>query len=144
MTVERRRSILRGAASVLVTAAFYELLARSGMYQRALLPTLEAIASSLVEQIADGSMPMHVLYTMYRMLTGFALAIIVGLPLGVLMARFRPAEHFFLPLTSALMPIPSLALVPVFMLWFGIGNTVSILIVFYAATFPMALSAWTG
>jgi NitT/TauT family transport system permease protein len=89
-------------------------------------------------------MPMHALYTMYRMLTGFALAVAVGLPLGVLMGRYRPVEHFFLPITSALMPIPSLALVPVFMLWFGIGNTVAILIVFYAATFPMALSAWSG
>ena len=144
MTADRRRTILRGTAAVLVTAAFYELMARSGIYQRALLPTLETIGASLVEQIADGSMPMHVLYTMYRMLTGFALAIVVGLPLGVLMGRYRPVEHFFLPLTSALMPIPSLALVPVFMLWFGIGNTVSILIVFYAATFPMALSAWSG
>ena len=49
-----------------------------------------------------------------------------------------------LPLTSALMPIPSLAWVPVFILWFGLGNTVSILIVFYAAMFPMVLNAWTG
>jgi NitT/TauT family transport system permease protein len=144
MTADRKRSILRGAAAVLVTAALYEIAACSGLYPRALLPTLETIASSLVTQIADGTMPMHALYTMYRMLTGFALAVAVGLPLGVLMGRYRPVEHFFLPITSALMPIPSLALVPVFMLWFGIGNTVAILIVFYAATFPMALSAWSG
>ena len=42
------------------------------------------------------------------------------------------------------MPIPSLAWVPVFILWFGLGNTVAILIVFYAALFPMLLNAWTG
>ena len=42
------------------------------------------------------------------------------------------------------MPIPSLAWVPVFILWFGLGNTVSILIVFYAALFPMMLNAWSG
>jgi NitT/TauT family transport system permease protein len=42
------------------------------------------------------------------------------------------------------MPIPSLALGPLFMLWVGIGNTASILIVFYAALFPMMLNAWTG
>jgi NitT/TauT family transport system permease protein len=78
------------------------------------------------------------------MLTGFVLAILVGVPLGILMARFRPVEHFFMPLVSALMPIPSLALAPVFILWFNLGNTVSILIVFYAAMFPMVLNAWTG
>ena len=49
-----------------------------------------------------------------------------------------------LPLASALMPIPSLAWVPVFILWFGLGNTVTILIVFYAALFPMLLNTWSG
>ncbi len=66
------------------------------------------------------------------------------MPLGILMARFRPVENFFLPLVSALMPIPSLAWVPVFILWFGLGDTVAILIVFYAAMFPMLLNTWSG
>ena len=60
------------------------------------------------------------------------------------MGRFRAVENFVLPLASALMPIPSLAWVPVFILWFGLGNTVAILIVFYAALFPMLLNTWTG
>ena len=78
------------------------------------------------------------------MLIGFALAVAVGLPLGMLMARSRAVEHFVLPLASALMPIPSLAWVPVFILWFGLGNTVTVLIVFYAALFPMLLNTWSG
>ena len=73
-----------------------------------------------------------------------ALAVVVGLPLGILMGRFKPIENFFMPLASALMPIPSLAWVPVFILWFGLGNTVAILIVFYAALFPMLLNTWSG
>jgi len=77
-------------------------------------------------------------------LVGFGLAVAVGLPLGVLMARFRPVEHFVLPLASALMPIPSLAWVPVFILWFGLGDLVTVLIVFYAALFPMLLNTWSG
>ena len=60
------------------------------------------------------------------------------------MARFAAIENFFLPLVSALMPIPSFALVPLFMLWFGIGNLTTILIVFYAATFPMVFNTWSG
>ena len=60
------------------------------------------------------------------------------------MGRVSAIEGFVLPLASALMPIPSLAWVPVFILWFGLGDTVSILIVFYAALFPMLLNAWSG
>jgi NitT/TauT family transport system permease protein len=89
-------------------------------------------------------MVIHAAYTLYRVLAGFALAVLVGLPLGVLMARWRPAERFCQPLVGALMPIPSFSLVPLFMLWFGIGNLTTILIVFYAATFPMVLNAWSG
>lgn len=144
MSSDRNRSILRGAATILVVAALYEMTARSGVFPRALMPTLPKVASTFVDLAADGTLFWHALSTLYRMLAGFALAIVVGLPLGTLMGRYRPVESFFMPITSALMPIPSLAWVPVFILWFGLGNTVAILIVFYAAMFPMALSAWSG
>ncbi len=144
MSSDRTRSILRGTATVLIVAAIYEATARSGVFPRALMPTLAKVASTFVDMMADGTMEWHALYTLYRMLAGFALATLVGLPLGILMGRYRAVENFFLPLASALMPIPSLAWVPVFILWFGLGDKVTILIVFYAATFPMVLSAWSG
>jgi NitT/TauT family transport system permease protein len=144
MSAERTRSILRGTMSILVMAALYETIARSGLFPPALMPTLGKVGSTLIDLLADGSMLRHAFYTLYRMLSGFALAVAIGLPLGILMGRYRAVENFFLPLTSALMPIPSLAWVPVFILWFGLGNTVTILIVLYAAMFPMVLSAWSG
>jgi NitT/TauT family transport system permease protein len=144
MIADRTRSILRGTVTILIVAALYELTARSGTFPRALMPTLGKVGSTLVDLLADGTMLRHAFYTLYRMLSGFALAVAVGLPLGILMGRYRAVENFFLPLTSALMPIPSLAWVPMFILWFGLGNTVTVLIVFYAAMFPMVLSAWSG
>jgi NitT/TauT family transport system permease protein len=144
MTANRTASIARGATTLLVVAVLYEVTARSGVFPRALMPTLPKVAETFVDLVADGTMLRHASYTLYRMLSGFVLAVAVGLPLGILMGRFRPVERFFLPITSALMPIPSLAWVPVFILWFGLGNTVTVLIVFYAAMFPMVLSAWSG
>ena len=138
------RTLIRGTLSVLFVAALYEAVARSGWFPAVLLPTIPAILDTLIVMLADGTMIHHAVYTLYRVLFGFALAIAVGLPLGILMARFARIEHFFLPLISALMPIPSFALVPLFMLWFGIGNVTTILIVFYAATFPMAFNTWSG
>jgi NitT/TauT family transport system permease protein len=134
----------RAAVTLVLAAAAYEAIARSGTFPPALLPTLPAVARTLLATLLDGTMLAHAAYTLYRVLAGFALAIVVALPLGILMARFRPVENFFLPLASALMPIPSLAWVPVFILWFGLGDIVSILIVFYAATFPMLLNTWSG
>jgi len=141
---ERSSSWRRGALTLIVAAAVYEALARSGTFPQALTPTLPTIAHTLFAALADGTMILHAAATLYRVLIGFGFAVAIGLPLGVLMARSRPVENFVLPLMSALMPIPSLAWVPVFILWFGLGNTVSVLIVFYAALFPMLLNTWSG
>ena len=144
MTADRMRSLRRGVITLLVVAATYEAVARSGYFAQALMPPLGIVARTLFDSIVDGTMLLHAAATLSRVLAGFGLAVAVGLPLGVMMGRFRPVENFVLPLTSALMPIPSLAWVPVFILWFGLGNTVTILIVFYAALFPMLLNTWSG
>jgi NitT/TauT family transport system permease protein len=141
---QRRRSIIRAAVTLGVAAAFYEGVAYSGFFPRVLLPTIQTVLQTLFTMLANGTMFEHAGATLYRVLFGFGLALAVGLPLGILMARFKPVENFFLPLVSALMPIPSFSLVPLFMLWFGIGNTTTILIVFYAATFPMLFNTWSG
>jgi NitT/TauT family transport system permease protein len=144
MNAERIRSWRRGATSIVVAAAIYEAVARSGAFAPALMPTLSTVAQTFFGMLIDGSMLHHAAATLYRVLFGFSLAVAAGLILGVAMGRFRPVERFVLPLASALMPIPSLAWIPVFILWFGLGNTVTILIVFYAALFPMLLNTWSG
>ena len=144
MNPQRRRSIVRGTLTLLAAAAAYEAMARSGFFAKALLPPLPKIAATLFDLLVDGTMLWHASYTLGRMFIGFALAVVIGLPLGILMGRVRAVEGFFLPLVSALMPIPSLAWVPVFILWFGLGDTVAVLVVCYAAMFPMVLNAWSG
>jgi NitT/TauT family transport system permease protein len=143
-TKQSWRSLVRGTLAVLGAAAVYEAMARSGYFAPALLPTLPTIGRTLTAMVVDGSMLEHAAFTLYRVMFGFGLAVVVGLPLGILMGRFQRVENFFLPLVSALMPIPSFALVPLFILWFGIGNLTTILIVFYAATFPMMFNTWSG
>jgi len=144
MNGERTRSARRAVVTLIGAAIVYELIARSGYFPPVLMPSLLKIGSTLITTLLDGTMLAHASGTMYRVFIGMGLAIAVGLPLGILMGRFKPVENFFLPLASALMPIPSLAWVPIFILWFGLGNTVAILIVFYAALFPMLLNAWSG
>jgi len=143
-TSERLKSAAIAAVALIVAAGIYEAVARTGHFPPALMPTLPKIGSKLVEVLLDGTMLVHTAGTLGRVLLGLVLAVIVGLPLGILMGRSKAVEHFVLPLASALMPIPSLAWVPVFILWFGLGNTVAVLIVFYAALFPMLLNTWSG
>jgi NitT/TauT family transport system permease protein len=135
---------MRTLASIVLAAIVYEAIARSGWFAAALVPTLPAIARTLWSMLADGTMERHALNTLVRVFSGLALAAAAGLVLGFLMARYRAAQAFFAPLVNALMPIPSLAWAPVFILWFGLGNVATVLIVFYAATFPMLINTWSG
>ena len=136
--------VARRTMGVVLVGFLWEFVARSGLFPPALAPTVETIGAALGRMALDGTLVWHLLFTLYRVLSGLLLAAVVGIPLGMLMGRFRMAEKFFLPLISILMPIPSLAWVPVFILWFGLGNTATIMLVFYAATFPLMYNTWTG
>jgi len=147
MTTPRLRSwrgFARGAMGVVLAGLLWEVFARSRLFAPALTPTVETIVTTLGTMALNGTLFRHTLFTLYRVLSGLALAAAVGIPLGLLMGRWRLAEKFFVPLISVLMPIPSLAWVPVFILWFGLGNTATIMLVFYAAAFPMMYNTWTG
>jgi NitT/TauT family transport system permease protein len=135
---------MRTLVSLIAAALLYEAVARSGWFAPALVPTLPAVARTLWGMLGDGTMEGHALATLGRVFTGLAFACLAGLVLGFLMARYVAVERFFSPLVSALMPIPSLAWAPVFILWFGLGNVATILIVFYASSFPMLINTWSG
>src|SRR5205814_4571028 len=109
-----------------------------------LTPWWLTIGRATGTMILNGSMFVHIAFTLFRILVGLGLAILVAVPIGMLMGRFRPVERFFLPLVSVLSPIPSLAWVPLFILWFGLGNAAAIGLVVYAAIFPLVLNTWTG
>ncbi len=134
----------RGVGGVLVLVAIWEVFARSGMYSTAMTPPVELIAAIMWGMLVDGSLPKNALATLVRVFVGLSISFAVAVPLGVLMARYWVAERIFLPVLSVLLPIPSLAWVPLFILWFGIGDVATILVVVYASMFPLVYSVWTG
>lgn len=139
-----RRRMLRGAVGIVAVLAIWEAFARSGMFSTALTPPVESIAATMIDMIRDGSLLANALATLARVFVGFAIAVVIALPLGVLMGRYWVVERFFLPLVSVLVPIPSLAWVPLLLLWCGIGDTAMILVVIYAAAFPLLYNIWRG
>ncbi|HEV8439893.1 MAG TPA: ABC transporter permease [Methylomirabilota bacterium] len=138
------RRLLGAVAAFGLLAAAWEVFARSGALPPAITPPVPAIAAALGRMAVNGTLFVHVAYTLSRIGVGLAGAAALGIPVGMLMGRSERVERFVLPLVSVLSPIPSLAWVPLFILWFGLGNTASIALVFYAATFPLILNTWTG
>ncbi|HEV8467847.1 MAG TPA: ABC transporter permease [Pseudolabrys sp.] len=141
---ERLRLIVRNIFPFAVVGGIWEIVALAGIFPRRLFPTLEDVASSFVQLTISGILPHHAIDTVIRLLSGFALAGIFGVTIGVLMARSRRAEDIFLPLVSICAPIPGLAYAPLFLLWFGLGNLSSVLLVGFVSAFPIIFNSWTG
>ncbi|MBX9589370.1 MAG: ABC transporter permease [Hyphomonadaceae bacterium] len=139
----RSAGLIRGVLAVLICLALWEMFARTSR-STSLTPPLELIGQTLAGMLVDGTLLINTLHTLGRVLLGFCIAALIAVPLGILMGRSRFAERFFLPVVSVLLPIPSLAWVPLFTLWFGIGNTATICVVVYAAFFPLIYNVWAG
>ena len=141
---DRWRAVARTAFPFLVVGAMWEAAAHLGLFPPRLFPPLETIAATFVKLAASGILPHHVFDTLMRLSAGFALAAVVGVVIGIAMGRSRRAEDILLPLVAIGAPIPGLAYAPLFLLWFGLGNFSSILLVGFVASFPVIFNTWTG
>lgn len=134
----------RNAFPFFVVGAIWEIVAHLGVFPPRLFPTVEEIVAALVRLTVAGILPHHALDTLMRLLSGFAIAAVVGIVIGIAMARSRRAEDIFLPLVSIGAPIPGLAYAPLFLLWFGLGNFSAVLLVGFVSSFPIIFNTWTG
>ena len=142
--VARWRVAARNVFPFAVVGGIWEIVAHLGVFPPRLFPPLEAVAASFVELSLNGILLHHTVETVLRLLAGFALAAVVGVAIGIAMGRSRWAEDVFLPLVSIAAPIPGLAYAPLFLLWFGLGNLSSILLVGFVSMFAVIFNTWTG
>jgi NitT/TauT family transport system permease protein len=124
--------------------AIWEIVAHSGAFPPRLFPPLEAVAATAWRLTAQGILPHHAAETLYRLAAGFAVAAVAGVAIGIAMGRSKRTEDLLLPLVSIGAPIPGLAYAPLFLLWFGLGDTGSIILVAFVAAFPVIQNSWTG
>ncbi len=128
----------------LALAVAWELLARYGGFPPKLVPTLGSIAQALIRLAGSGVLLAATVSTLYRLVFGFALAAAIGVGLGILMGRLQWVEDTFIPVVSFLYPIPGIAYAPLFVLWFGLGDVPTVLLVGVASCFIVTINTWKG
>jgi ABC-type nitrate/sulfonate/bicarbonate transport system permease component len=133
--------MLRRSALMLALAVAWELAARLHITTDFLLPSCSTVLRRLGADTVSGELPTALGFTLYRALVGFVLAGLLGVTLGILIARIRVARWFFDPLVSVGLPMPKIAFLPVFILWFGVFDWSKILLVAFSAVFPVIVEA---
>jgi taurine transport system permease protein len=93
---------------------------------------------------ADGTLLSHCLHSLKLVVSGFLVAVAVGIPLGLLMGWSRRAEALINPVFLLIRPIPPLAWIPLAILWLGLGDAAKIMVIFFAAFVPSVINTFTG
>lgn len=146
VSVRRTRALTlgRSLAGLLTLALVWETAPRIGLVDAYFIPPLHVVLQTWWEMVTSGELWRHVSASLVRSAIGFGLAIVLAIPLGAAIAWYRPVREFSTPVLEIFRNTAALAILPVFMLLLGIGDTSKVAIVLYACFFPILLSTISG
>ena len=130
--------------SILCLLAIWELICQSGVVSSLFLPAPTAIISALMQMIADGEIGVSLAASLYRILAGFFIGSLVGLAVGLVTGTSALMDKIGTPIVNAIYPIPKIALLPLFILWLGIGELSKVTIIALGVFFPVAMNTYSG
>ncbi|GAA3533747.1 ABC transporter permease [Nonomuraea rosea] len=138
-----RRAATNSTAILLLLAA-WEVLPRLGVVDPVFVPPLSENLVAWYDLLIGGQLSEHLQASLARSLAGFGLAILFAIPLGLLIGWYRPVANFLTPLLELFRNTSAVALLPVFTLILGIGETTKVTFVLYACAWPILLNTISG
>jgi len=138
-----RMAALRASGIIGVLVA-WAIVGQFGLVRPFLVPPLPAVVAQLGTDLLSGGFATSAALTLYRALAGFALACAIGIPLGILISRRRLVGWFVTPIVSVGFPTPTLAFLPIFMLWFGVFDLSKIVMTAFSTVFTVIAAADAG
>ena len=140
-------NILKKIIIPLLGLLLWELLA-TWLNNPVIIPPVESVINILMNPqtsvLGTGNLIENTIVSIKRVISGFIIAGIIGIPLGIFMGYFSTIMDLFDTLIELLRPIPPLAWVPLALAWFGIGETSMLFIIFIGAFFPILLNTIAG
>jgi NitT/TauT family transport system permease protein len=124
--------------------AAWEAIGRSGLVDVRFVPPPSAILAAFPALVETEDLWNSLWVTFVRMCLGYVLAAVIGVGLGLLFGTSAVLRRLFGPLFEMLRPIPGVSLIPVAVLWFGLGNPAKIVVVMWATFFPIFLNTVLG
>lgn len=113
-------------------------------YDEYFLPSPKETLDSLITLISNGTLIADIIASLGRIVKGWLLAAIVGIPLGLLVGNFKPVRWLIEPILSFIRFVPAIALTTLFLMWFGVGEESKVALIFYASFFPVFVNTIAG
>jgi len=122
----------------------WQALASAGIWNELLFPAPRQVMDSLLLSIADGSMPQAILASMKRLLVGYSISLVIGIPTGLLLGRIRLLDNTIGTMTLGLQALPSICWMPLAVLWFGLSEASMQFVVVMGAVMALILAVRDG
>ncbi len=123
---------------------FWEFGSRNGIISNLVLPAPSEALSALIDLYQSGLLWAHVSASLHRLVLGWSAGTALGIVVGVLIGLSSLARSSLLPLTAAFFPIPKIALLPLFVIWFGIGEGSKVATILFGTFFPTVIATYGG
>lgn len=143
-SLAKLRKLFKNAIVIVALLFVWEVAPRFGLVDRTFFPPISEIAAAWWQLLLSGDLTEHTIASLSRSLGGFTLAIVISIPLGLAIGWWKPVSEYLNPLLELLRNTAALAILPVFILLLGLGETSKIAIVLYACTFPLLLNTISG
>jgi NitT/TauT family transport system permease protein len=144
----RGRALALRLGAIAAFLALWSLLSGAVMmlklFNPIFLPGPWLVLSNVLDMAVRGQLWIHLAATLERVALGFGAGAVLGVGLGLAAGHLTPIRHIVEPLVELLRPIPPLAMLPMFIVWVGIGETSKIGFITYATFFPIFLTTITG
>lgn len=136
--------VLKRTIAILALAAIWEIVPRTGLVEPAFLPPLSEVLQAWWGLLTSGELWTHTESSLIRSLAGFGIAIAAAIPLGLLIGWYKGLAELLTPVLELFRNTAALALLPVFTLILGIGETSKITLIVYACSWPILLNTISG
>jgi NitT/TauT family transport system permease protein len=138
-----KRAVLLLAPWLAIVAAWYAI-AYSGFVNEALIPTPHAVATRFWELLTQARLPLDIWMSTQRVFLGVAAGITLAVPVGFVLGWYRQIRSFIDPLINFFRALPPIALIPLVVVYFGIGEFAKVVILFYASFFAGVIVMYEG
>lgn len=133
-----------GLMFLLTLLALWELAAQAEWINALIVPPPSKILKLFFELVSSGQVPMQILVSMKRALAGYLLAVAIFIPLGICMGLSSTIHRLFEVIVEMLRPVPPPVMIPVALLFFGLGDEMKIFVIFFSCAWPILLNTIDG